>query len=61
MVDWSGKPDDFVFNDKEVSETKWVPYDETEDFRKKFAKPPLQKDDLTFVNLDDWLKMHGLV
>ena len=59
MVDWTGKPEEFSFNDKEVSEVKWVPYDEGERFRKKYAKPPLQKDDLTFANLDDWLKMHG--
>lgn len=61
MVDWTNRPDEFSFNDNEVSEVKWVPYSENEKFRKEFAKPPLAKDDITFVNLDDWLKMRGLV
>ena len=61
MVDWTDKPDDFHFDDKEVSEVKWVPYVETEKFRKKFAKPPLVKDDNTFLNLKDWLEMHGKI
>lgn len=59
MVDWTGRPDEFVFNDKEVSEVKWVPYSETEEFREKYAKPPLKADVNTFVNLEDWFKMHG--
>ena len=59
MVDYTDRLEEFCFNDKEVSEVKWVPYSEIEEFRKKFAKPPLAKDDITFVNLDDWLKMHG--
>ncbi len=61
MVDWTSKPDEFHFDDKEVSEVKWVPYIETEKFRKKFAKPPLVKDDNTFLNLKDWLEMHGKI
>ncbi|MBR0430956.1 NUDIX domain-containing protein [Candidatus Saccharibacteria bacterium] len=58
-VDWSQREDDFNFNDKEVSEVRWVKYAEMEEFRKKFAKPPLQKDKLTFLFLDRWLEMHG--
>ena len=61
MADWTGKEDEFSFDDKEVSEVKWVPYAETEKFRKEFAKPPLQKDDITFINLDDWLKLKGII
>lgn len=61
MVDWTGRDDDFKFNDEEVSEVKWVPYKDIDEFRKKYAKAPLQKDDITFINLDDWLKMQGLV
>ncbi|MBO4812694.1 NUDIX domain-containing protein [Candidatus Saccharibacteria bacterium] len=61
MADWTGREDDFSFNDKEVSEVKWVPYKETEEFRKKHAKTPLRKDDITFINLDDWLKLQGLI
>ena len=61
MVDWTGKADDFHFDDQEVSEVKWVPYVEMEEFRKKFAKPPLVRDDNTFLNLKDWLEMHGKI
>ena len=61
MVDWTGRLEEFHFDDKEVSEVKWVLYSETEKFRKKYAKPPLQRDDITFLNLDDWLKMRGMV
>lgn len=61
MVDYSGRPDEFHFDDKEVSEVKWVSYRETEEFRKKYAKPPLQRDDITFINLDDWMRMRGMV
>lgn len=59
MVDWTGKPDEFHFDDREVSEVKWVAYSETDKFRKKYAKLPLQRDDITFLNLDDWMRMHG--
>lgn len=61
MVDWTGRPDEFHFDDNEVSEVKWVPYEETEAFRKTKAKPPLKKDKIVFINLDDWLKMRGLI
>lgn len=61
MVNWTGKPDEFCFNDKEVSEVKWVAYSEMEKFRKKYAKLPLKNDDLTFENLDDWMESQGIV
>ena len=61
MVDWTGRAEEFHFDDQEVSKVKWVPYSETEEFRKKSAKPPLQRDDITFLNLDDWMKMRGMV
>jgi hypothetical protein len=61
MVDWTGRSDEFHFDDNEVSEVKWVLYRETEEFRKKYAKPPLQRDDITFLNLDDWMRMRGMV
>ncbi|MBO7718400.1 NUDIX domain-containing protein [Candidatus Saccharibacteria bacterium] len=58
-VDYFDRPDDFKFNDHEVSEVKWVPYDELNNFWHTEAKPPLQKDHLTYDCLTDWLKMHG--
>ena len=61
MVDRTNQPDEFHFNDHEVSEVKWVPYADTEAFLKQYAKPPLQRDAITFSNLADWLRMHGLI
>ena len=61
VVDWTGRDEDFAFDDGEVSEVKWVPYAEMEEFRKKHAKEPLKKDDYTFMALDNWLKLRGLV
>lgn len=59
FVDWTGREENFHFDDNEVSEVKWVKYEDTTDFRKRFAKPSLAEDDLTFQNLDSWLRMHG--
>lgn len=61
MVDRTNKPDEFHFNDHEVSEVKWVPYVDTEAFLKEYAKPPLRRDNITLSNLTDWLQMHGLI
>ena len=58
-VDWTGKPEEFHFDDMEVSEVKWVPFSETEEFRTEFAKAPLKKDALTFACLEEWFKQHG--
>lgn len=59
LVDWTDRMEGFHFDDKEVSEVKWVKYDEMEGFRKEYAKAPLKKDDLTFEFLRVWLEMHG--
>ncbi len=59
FVDWSGREESFSFNDKEVSEVRWVKLSDTDDFRKKFAKEPLAKDDIAFLMVSDWMKMHG--
>ncbi len=58
-VDFTGREENFSFNDKEVSEVRWVSHDELGEFWKNFAKPPLQKDKLTRLFLDRWLEMHG--
>ena len=58
-VDWTGKPENFHFNDQEVSEVRWVPFNETEEFRVKYAKAPLKKDALTFALLGEWFSQHG--
>ena len=60
-VDWTGRPDEFKFDDGEVSEVKWVPYAEMEAFREKYAKKPLREDKFTFVAIKSWLEMHGMI
>ena len=60
-VDWTGRPEEFHFDDKEVSEVRWVPFKDTTEFREKFAKKPLKKDALTFAMLEEWFEARGLV
>lgn len=59
-VDFTGRKEEFRFNDKEVSEVRWVPFSETEEFRTKFAKEPLKKDSLTFDCLREWFLQRGI-
>lgn len=56
LVDYTGRPEDFHFDDQEVSEVKWVPLAEMEEFIEQGAKPPLknQKDVIRMVRL--WLE-----
>ncbi|MBR3323949.1 NUDIX domain-containing protein [Candidatus Saccharibacteria bacterium] len=58
-VDWSERTEEFHFDDKEVEEVRWVPFDLTADFREKYAKPSLKKDDLTFEALKTWFEIYG--
>ena len=44
--DWGNRPDDFHFDDQEVSEVKWVPFAEFDNFIDQNAKPPLKEDQL---------------
>lgn len=59
LVDWTGKTEEFHFDDKEVLEVRWVEYGKMNEFREKYAKAPLRKDRLTFDVIDVWLKAHG--
>ncbi len=59
LVDWTEKADEFYFDDHEVTEVKWVKYDEMDDFRERYAKAPLRKDRMTFDMMDMWLRTHG--
>ena len=59
LVDWTGKPDDFHFDDEEVAEVKWVPFEESDEFRVKYGKEPLKKDDITFKVMRQWFIEHG--
>lgn len=42
LYDYTGEDDDFAFNDREVSEVRWVPFEQFDEFIEKFAKPPLK-------------------
>ncbi|MBQ9016920.1 NUDIX domain-containing protein [Candidatus Saccharibacteria bacterium] len=44
ICDYTGHPDNFHFDDEEVSEVKWVPLEEFDDFIIKNAKAPLAED-----------------
>ena len=58
-VDWTEKDKEFHFDDKEVEEVKWVPFEMTYDFVEKYAKPSLKKDKLTFEALKIWFEQQG--
>lgn len=61
VVNWDGRDDNFKFDDGEVTEVRWVPYDEMTEFRYKNAKGSLGHEEQIFITLDKWLKNHGLV
>lgn len=57
-VNWTGRAEDFHFDDNEVEEVKWVPFDMTLDFVKEYVKPSLKNDNLTFEALEGWFKIN---
>ena len=59
MVDWTGKEENFHFDDDEVSEVKWVPFNETQKFRVAYAKEPIKRDKVTFPMIEWWFRMYG--
>ena len=60
-ADFTKRNDEFKFDDGEVSEVRWVPYSNMREFVKKYAKKPLKEDEFTFLTLDNWLKLSGLM
>jgi len=60
-VDFSSRNDEFKYNDGEVSEVKWVPYEKMQDFVKQYAKKPLKEDKFTFMTLNNWLELRGII
>lgn len=58
-VDFTGRGENFHFDDNEVSEVRWVAFSKTNDFKEKFAKAPLKKDNLTFECLKEWFLQRG--
>ncbi|MDO4612010.1 MAG: NUDIX domain-containing protein [Candidatus Saccharibacteria bacterium] len=61
MVNWTGREDSFKFDDGEVSEVRWVPWAEVDEFRMKFAKEPLKRDAVVFDLFNEWFLRHGII
>lgn len=62
FCDWTGREDEFCFDDGEVEEVKWVKYSQLDDFAPKF-KDVVREDELFFYLLKEWnekiLKKYG--
>lgn len=43
LCDWTEKPDDFHFDDQEVSEVKWVSFEDFDQFIDENVKDPVKK------------------
>lgn len=57
--DYTGLPDEFHFDDKEVSKVKWVSLPEFDDFLEKNAKEPLREDTEVNILFKRWLAERG--
>lgn len=55
FYDWTGKPDNFHFNDEEVSGVKWVAFDDLVDFWDNL-KPGVNSDQFFQCSLLEWTK-----
>ena len=53
FYDWTGREDEFCFDDKEVEEVKWVKYSELESFEPNF-KRGLVDDEVFRYYLNEW-------
>lgn len=59
LYDWTGQPDDFHFDDNEVSEVRWIPLSEFDNFVKNNLKPNLRNDYLLTGLVKTWLTHYG--
>lgn len=57
--DYTDFPDDFHFDDKEVSEVRWVPLSEFDNFMLENAKRPLAEDIEVNALFKKWLEARG--
>ncbi|MBQ3309505.1 NUDIX domain-containing protein [Candidatus Saccharibacteria bacterium] len=57
--DFTDNTEEFHFNDQEVSEVRWIPLSEFDDFIESNAKPALKSDIETNALFKNWLKQHG--
>ncbi len=59
LYDYTGQPEDFHFDDHEVSDLKWVPLDKLDDFLKNGGvKPELLKSDFNWPLFRKHLEYH---
>lgn len=56
LCDWTGREDEFRFDDEEVSEVKWVPLDEFETFFEKNMKEPVKRAGFVLELTKAWLE-----
>ena len=59
LYDWTGRADDFHFDDQEVSEVKWVPLQDFGVFIDKNAKDALKNAKHTLALTKTFLERHG--
>lgn len=59
LYDWTGRVDDFHFNDQEVSEVKWVPLADFDAFVDQGAKDPIKKARHTREMTKTFLNLRG--
>lgn len=55
LCDWTGKDDEFVFDDGEVSAVKWVPFSELDEFIDGCVKDPIKNAKFTRELTKFWL------
>lgn len=59
FCDWTGREDDFCFDDEEVSDTKWVSLEDFDDFVEKNTKEALKEAKFTLKLTKYWAKYYG--
>lgn len=59
IYDYTGHPDDFHFNDEEVSEVRWVKLSDFDQFIDENAKDPLKEDGEIRSLIKDHIIFHG--
>ena len=59
LYDWTGREDDFHFDDMEVSEVRWIRLSEFDDFAKESLKPSWRDNHLLLYLVKAWLTYYG--
>lgn len=59
LYDWTGQPDDFHFDDDEVSEVRWISLADFDDFAKASLKSAWRDNRLLLDLIKTWLTYYG--